>query len=411
MLVKSSLQEEFYQMKHKLFYEDAYQKTGNTNMISQAQDEAGRWYIILEETTFYPTGGGQPHDLGIINGVPVIDVEEVDGQIRHYINERSSLEAREAVTTEIDWSRRFDFMQQHAGQHILTASFVELFGIQTVSFHLGKELVTIDVDTSKISEEQLIDVEKLANQIILENRLIETKWVTKDELSQYPLRKQVTVDEDIRLVIIPDFDYNGCGGTHPSSTGQVGSLKILDTEMQKGKVRVHFVCGGRVISQLHRKQKVLQEVKSQLSASEEGLAEAARTLVDNGKKLEKTLEELREQLMGYEVKELLSELTPGNISVERVFQQRPIQELQKLARLLVGESPKSKVVFIAENEGLLQFVLASGTENDSNMKQLASHILPLINGKGGGSPTFAQGGGTTDLSGQELIEKIHQLLN
>lgn len=397
-------------MKHKLFYENAYQKTGKTNMISQAQDEAGRWYIKLDETIFYPTGGGQPHDIGLINGMPVTDVEEVDGEIRHYISEQSSLEAGEAVTTEIDWTRRFDFMQQHAGQHILTASFVELFGIQTVSFHLGKELVTIDLDATNISEDQLGEVEKLANQIILENRLIETKWVTKDELSQYTLRKQVTVDEDIRLVIIPDFDYNGCGGTHPSSTGQVGSLKILDTEMQKGKVRVHFVCGGRVITQLHRKHKVLQEVKSQLSASEEGLALAARTLVDNGKKLEKTLDELREQLMGYEVKELLSDLLHGDVSIERVFQQRSIQALQKLARLLVAELPHSRVVFIAENEGLLQFVLASGTENDSNMKQLASQILPLINGKGGGSPAFAQGGGATSLSGDELLKKIHQLL-
>lgn len=397
-------------MKHKYYYQDAYKKTANTTIISQAQEESGRWYITLEETIFYPTGGGQPHDTGLINGVQVTDVEEVDGEIRHYMGERSTLETGDSVGIEIDWTRRFDFMQQHAGQHILTASFVELLGIQTVSFHLGKEHVTIDVDASKISQEQLGEVEKLANQIILENRLIETIWVTKDELAQYPLRKQVSVDEDIRLVIIPDFDYNGCGGTHPSSTGQIGALKILDTEMQKGKVRVHFVCGGRVITQLHRKHTVLQEVKSQLSASEEGLAGAARTLVDNGKKMEKTIEELREQLMGYEVKEILGELTQGNVSIDRVFQQRSIQELQKLARLLVAESPTCKVIFIAENEGLLQFVLASGAENDTNMKQLASQILPLINGKGGGSPTFAQGGGTTNQSGQELVEKIHQLM-
>ncbi|WP_075618683.1 alanyl-tRNA editing protein [Paenisporosarcina indica] len=397
-------------MKQKYYYQDAYQKNANTTIISQAQEESGRWYITLQETIFYPTGGGQPHDTGLINGVQVTDVEEVDGEIRHYIGERSTLETGESVGIEIDWTRRFDFMQQHAGQHILTASFVELLGIQTVSFHLGKEHVTIDVDASKISNEQLGKVEKLANQIILENRLIETKWVTKDELAQYPLRKQVSVDEDIRLVIIPDFDYNGCGGTHPSSTGQIGALKILDTEKQKGKVRVHFVCGGRVITQLHRKHTVLQEMKSQLSASEEGLAEAARTVVDNGKKMEKTIEELREQLMGYEVKEILGELTQGNVSIERVFQQRSIQELQKLARLLVAESPKCKVIFIAENEGLLQFVLASGAENDTNMKQLASQIFPLINGKGGGSASFAQGGGTKNQSGQELVEKIHQLM-
>lgn len=396
-------------MNHKLYYEDAYRKKGNTKVKSQAQDESGKWYITLEESIFYPTGGGQPHDTGVIDGIQVTDVEEVDGEIRHYLEEATALEVGDKVAIEIDWERRFDFMQQHAGQHVLTASFVELFDIQTMSFHLGKELVSIDVEASKISAEQLDEVEKLANEIILENRPIETRWVTKEELSQYPLRKQVAVDEDIRLVIIPDFDYNGCGGTHPSSTGQIGVLKILDTEMQKGKVRVHFVCGGRVLTQLHRKHKILQEVKGKLSAPEEGLAHAARALVDTGKKLEKRIDDLQEQMMGYEAKELLA-ASQGNESIERVFQLRSIQELQKLARLVVTASPESKVIFIVENEGLLQFVLASGAGNGSDMKQFASEILPLINGKGGGSKTFAQGGGSSDLSGQELLAKIQQLI-
>lgn len=391
-------------MNRKLYYQDVYQKTAFTKVVKQAEDEAGNWYLSLEETIFYPTGGGQPHDTGKINGVRVTEVEEVDGEIRHFIA-GPSLEVGETAKLEIDWDRRFDFMQQHAGQHILTASFVELLNIQTTSFHLGKEIVTIDLDATKISDDQLNEVEKLANHIILENRFIETKWVTKDQLADYPLRKQVTVDEDIRLVIIPDFDYNGCGGTHPSSTGQIGALKILDTEMQKGKVRVHFVCGGRVLAQLHRKQKTMQEMSRLLSASEDGLVQSAKTLMDNGKKLEKLMEETREQLLFFEVKDLLS----GNdleLSIERVYKQRPIQELQKLARMTVAEAPTGRVIFIAENEGLLQFVLAKGTENKSNMKQLAAHILPLINGKGGGSESFAQGGGATKLSGKELLEMI-----
>ena len=135
----------------------------------------------------------------------------------------------------LDWERRFDHMQQHAGQHILSAAFVELFGFPTVSFHLGKEVVSIDLDVEDVSSEQLNAVEKLANDIILENRLIEIKWVTEDELHHYPLRKQLAVTDEIRLVIIPDFDYNGCGGTHPSSTGQVSALKILSTEKHEVK--------------------------------------------------------------------------------------------------------------------------------------------------------------------------------
>ena len=396
-------------MKNKLFYKDAYLKTVDTMVVSQSQDETGKWYVTLEETIFYPTGGGQPHDIGMINGVQVTEVEEVEGEIRHYIA-GPSFEAGTSVTIEIDWKRRFDFMQQHAGQHILTAAIVELFGIQTISFHLGKELVSIDLDGTKISEVQLQEVENLANQIILENRQIETKWVTKADLAAYPLRKQVTVDEDIRLVIIPEFDYNGCGGTHPASTGQVGAVKIMDTEIQKGKVRVHFVCGGRVLKQLHDKQKVLKDVTRLLSAPDEGVAKAAQNVLDNVKKLEKIVDESREQLMSYEVKEFLEEIQDGDASIERVFQQRSIQELQKLARLAVAQVPTSRVIFIAENEDLLQFVLARGAENGSNMKQLTAQILPLINGKGGGSEAFSQGGGSTELSGKELLDSIHQFV-
>ncbi|WP_017381278.1 alanyl-tRNA editing protein [Paenisporosarcina sp. TG-14] len=393
-------------MKRKLFYEDAYRQSGVTKVVSLAKDQSERWYVTLEETLFYPTGGGQPHDTGMINSVQVIDVEEVEGEIRHYLA-KPLLEVGEAVNIEIDWTRRFDFMQQHAGQHILTASFVELFDIQTTSFHLGKELVTIDLDIKDVSTEQLLKVEKRANQLILENRPIETRWVTKDELKDYPIRKQVAVEEDIRLVIIPEFDYNGCGGTHPSSTGQIGALKILDTEMQKGKIRIHFVCGGRVLQQLHRKQKTLQEVTHLLSAPEEGLALAVKVILDNSKKLEKTLEETHEQLMNYEVKELLGGIQQEGMSIERVFRQRPIQELQKIARLTVAQATNCRVIFIAENDGLLQIVLARGTENQTNMKQLILQILPLINGKGGGTESFAQGGGTTDLTGQQLLEEIH----
>ncbi|MGB5946619.1 alanyl-tRNA editing protein [Paenisporosarcina sp.] len=396
-------------MKRKLFYADAYRQSDRTKIVSLAKDELERWYVTLEETLFYPTGGGQPHDVGRINNLVVFDVEEVEDEIRHFIAE-PSLQVGQSVELEINWHRRFDFMQQHTGQHILTASFVELFGIQTTSFHLGKELVTIDLDVKKVSDEQLLEVEKRANQIILENRPIETKWVSKDELAAYPLRKKVAVEEDIRLVIIPDFDYNGCGGTHPSSTGQIGGLKILDTEMQKGHVRIHFVCGNRVLTQLHRKQKTMQEVTRLLSASKDGVVNSVKVLLDNGKKLEKTMEDLQEQLLNYEVKEILSGMKEGTASIERVFQHRAIQELQKLARLIVTEATNSQLIFIAENDGLLQVVLARGPDNQANMKQLIAKILPLINGKGGGSESFAQGGGSTDLTGEQLLEQIHAFI-
>ncbi|MFX3673117.1 MAG: DHHA1 domain-containing protein [Paenisporosarcina sp.] len=395
-------------MKQKLYYQDSYIKSFQASVTRQEQDAEGKWYVTLNQTAFYPTGGGQPHDVGTLNNVSVLDVEEADGDIRHYVDQ-PIFERLMEVKGEIDWNRRFDFMQQHAGQHILTASFVELFDIQTISFHLGKEMVTIDLDCTEVSEEQLSNVENLANQILLENRPIKTMWVTKEELSNYPLRKKVTVDEDIRLVIIPEFDYNGCGGTHPNSTAEVGSVKILHTEKQKGNVRIHFVCGGRVLAQLHRKQKVILEVTRLLSASEDGLSDAVLNILNHDKKIEKTLTDTKNLLFEYEAKDLVGAKRDinGVPSIQAIYQNRSIQELQKLARMVVSETKDSIVFLVAENDHLLQFVAARGENVDLSMKQLTANALSFINGKGGGSDAFAQGGGEASISSELLLEKVN----
>lgn len=222
---------------HKLFYKDPYLKTFETKILKQQQVKKGDFYITLEETAFYPTGGGQPHDIGTLNGVKVLNVEEVDGEIRHYV-ERTLPHLDDQVVGVIDWERRFDHMQQHTGQHILSAAFAQLYDIHTVGFHLGNDTVTIDLDISELTEEMAGKAEKLANDIIMENRAIVTKWVEYDDLVNYPIRKLPSVKENIRLVIIDEFDYNGCGGTHPSATGEVGAIKVLNWERQRKK----FVC-------------------------------------------------------------------------------------------------------------------------------------------------------------------------
>lgn len=395
-------------MEQKLFYQDSYLHTFNARVNHQEQDAEGKWYVTLNQTAFYPTGGGQPHDLGKLNKVQVLDVEEVEGEIRHYIT-GPVFNASMEVTGEIDWNRRFDFMQQHAGQHILTASFVELFDIQTTSFHLGKEMVTIDLACTELSEQQLVEAENLANRIILEHRSIETVWVSKEELTKYPLRKEVTIDGDIRLVIIPEFDYNGCGGTHPNFTSEVGMLKILHTEKQKGNVRIHFVCGERTRSQLHRKQKILLELTHTLSASEDGLIDAVRNVLNNQKKLEKSLTETKDSLLQYEVNDLVKAIhyIGGVPTIQAVYQNRSIQELQKLARLIVSKVNDTVVILMGENDQLLQFVAARGENNtELSMKELTVHALSFINGKGGGSDSFAQGGGDAIISGETLLEKV-----
>lgn len=151
----------------KLFYQDPYLRSFSARVLTSDKDEQGRFYVVLDRTAFYPTGGGQPHDTGTLNGIHVYDVEEADGEVRHYIEE--PVDIHHEITGEIDWERRFDHMQQHAGQHILSAAFEEMFGYQTVSFHLGQKICSIDLDTADLTDEELMQAENKANDIILES--------------------------------------------------------------------------------------------------------------------------------------------------------------------------------------------------------------------------------------------------
>jgi alanyl-tRNA synthetase len=397
-------------MKNKLYYIDPYLKEFTTNILKQDQDENGTYYVILEETSFYPTGGGQPYDTGTLNNIPVINVEEIEGEIRHYIE--TPLMETNKIVGGIDWNRRFDHMQQHTGQHILSAAFEQLFGYQTVGFHLGQEIVTIDLAVENLSMKECMKVENLANQLILENRPIITKWISSEEISKYPLRKELSVTENIRLVIIPEFDYNGCGGTHPSSTGQVGSIKILDWEKQRKNTRIQFVCGKRALKQLHKKQNILLELTKLLNAPENGLVDSLTRLIDTAKTHEKSVEELRGTLIDYEARELLVDKATinGRYLVAKVLHNRTMKELQRLAKTMTNFETTAMVILIAENSQQLQLVIAKGRDIEGSMKDVLNNVLPLINGKGGGSPDLAQGGGEATMSGQQLIEKLVDMM-
>jgi alanyl-tRNA synthetase len=399
-------------MKEKLYYLNPYTKSFSAHVVKQEQGEDGGWYVVLDQTAFYPTGGGQPYDEGTIDGRKVINVEEVEGEIRHYLDGPLQ-EIQEIKTGEIDWARRFDHMQQHCGQHILSAAFDHLFQYKTVGFHLGAETLTIDLETENLTKEEINKAEELANKIILENRLIEVKWVTEEELSQYSLRKETKVKEDIRLVIIPDFDYNGCGGTHPNTTGEVSAVKILDWERQKKKVRVQFVCGNRVIQQLDRKQQILLKLTKLLNSPEKEMEAAVLRLLDSGKSLEKALEQAKENLLLFEAKELTSRsaFLEGNKMAAEVFHNRSIQELQKLARFVTTAEKQVLVFFVSETENRLQLVFARGVARTENMKTLIGEILPLIHGKGGGNESFAQGGGELLMPAEEILHKILTMVN
>ncbi|MFC4617561.1 DHHA1 domain-containing protein [Camelliibacillus cellulosilyticus] len=398
-------------MTDKLYYKDPYIKDFEASLLSTGQDEEHGPYVILDRTAFYPTGGGQPCDLGTINGIAVTKVLEVDGEIRHYL-EQPLLENVKQVMGIIDWRRRYDHMQQHAGQHILSAVFADRLGCQTIAFHLGADTATIDLKTATISEEHLQSAQILANEIVFRNAPIRTKWVEEDDLKNYPLRKAPKVKENIRLVIIEDVDYNACGGTHPIRTGEVGPIQILATERNQNATRIHFICGWRAIHAFQRKQTVIKNLTNKLSSLEQELPEKVTSLLDRSNQLEKKMTEKEEALLAYEAKDLLKKAEPiGDVRlVARAFLDRGPAECQTLARLLTDQAEDAIVLLVSKSGRRLHVIAARGSRPHENMKALIQDALTIINGRGGGKPERAQGGAETDLSAEGMLAHLLDLV-
>ncbi|WP_419876953.1 alanyl-tRNA editing protein [Brevibacillus centrosporus] len=397
-------------MKDRLYYQDAYVKTFTAEVTKRGVEENGTPYVVLSQTAFYPTGGGQPSDHGHLGETRVIDVEEVDGEVRHRL---ASPIPEETVQLEgsIDWERRFDHMQQHAGQHILSAAFLEVVGAETVAFHLGKERVTIDVRLDELTPEVWEAVEQRANQIVLENRPISARFVDDEELATLPLKKQPTVTENIRVVIIPEFDYNPCGGTHPAHTGEVGMIKILGWERHRGNIRLEFICGWRALRDYTRKQSMVREVSKLLMTSDAELVAQAERLVAERDALKQSLVEKERLLLEVEVRQHLAQADQlgGVRLLEMTFSDRSIQQLQQFAHQAVAQAPNVVCLLAATGEKL-QLVFARGAEVNVAVNQLIKDTLPLIDGKGGGNAAMAQGGGQPTRPAQEVLDHAKQLL-
>jgi alanyl-tRNA synthetase len=394
-------------MEHKLYYKDPYLKKFTAKVLCQKEDEQGQVYVVLGQTAFYPTGGGQPFDTGKINGVEVTGVEEIDGQIRHYLAAPLPDDQSEA-TGIIDWNRRFDHMQQHTGQHILSASFEQLFDATTIGFHMGQETVTIDLEVEDLTWEQAGAAEELANRIVFENREITARFVEPEELAELPLRKPPSVQENIRIVTVHDFDYSACGGTHPARTGEVGPIKILGWERYKGNIRLQFLCGLRTLHALREKHLILRELSRQLSSAEADLPAQVDRLVTMQKELERSLRDANEKLLEMEAHTLLENgIQDSDVRlVSAVFNGRPLQDLQKLARFVTENDDTALVLLVTGEVERVQFVCACGENIGIPMNEVAKTALPYINGKGGGNPKMAQGGGNTERTQEELLEHL-----
>jgi len=236
------------QMTQKLYHEDAYQQEFWAQVLERIAVSNGLG-LILDKTCFYPTSGGQPHDQGTLNGIPVSDVfeREDDGAVVHVVGgqvEGSVLKKGETVHGQIDWEHRFDHMQQHTGQHILSQAFLQLLDAETVGFHLSAESSTIDVDKASLEVAQLDRVEELANAIVFADRRVRTYFVDQESVQDLALRKHPGVTGQIRIIEVEGFDLSPCGGTHVKAAGEVGPIAITKSERRGSETRVEFLCGG-----------------------------------------------------------------------------------------------------------------------------------------------------------------------
>ncbi|HEK9102064.1 alanyl-tRNA editing protein [Bacillus pfraonensis] len=395
-------------MNQKIYYTDAYQQSFTAQLIKQDYDNNGNLYVTLTETAFYPNGGGQPHDTGTLNDISVINVEEVNDEIRHFIS--SELHTKEVIG-KINWQRRFDHMQQHTAQHILSAAFWDHFDIPTIGFHLGKETVTIDLDTPELSIETANSALQIANQVVFENHPIHIKWMNLEEAKQLPLRKEPTITEDIRVVIIENYDYNGCGGTHPKYTGEVGPIHIIDWERNKGGIRLTFVAGWRVLKLMEHHQHIIKDVSKLLNSNENDIPNKVTQLLTSQKENEKALQTMTEKLLLVEANELLQQskdIHAGEL-ISKVFTNRSMQEIAKLAAIITEQNEHSITYFITENEEKIQCVLACGKAVTANMNAILKNALPTIEGKGGGNQKNARGGGKALVTGEEFLAQLVHL--
>ncbi|PEK49547.1 alanyl-tRNA editing protein [Bacillus toyonensis] len=394
-------------LEQKLYYIDAYTKDFTTKIIKQDYDKEGNLYVVLNETAFYPTGGGQPYDTGTLNSTLVTNVEEVNGEIRHFIAEQ--LETAE-VEGKINWERRFDHMQQHAAQHILSAAFWDYFNIPTIGFHLGKETVTIDLETENLPAETIEKAVQIANNIVFENHPIRIQWMNLEEAKTLPLRKEPTLTENIRVVIIENFDYNGCGGTHPRRTGEVGLIQVLNWERNKGGIRLTFIAGWRTLKLMGQQQQIMKDVSKQLNSSETDIPAKVAQLLISQKENEKAIQTMNEKLLFAEANELLqqpAEIHAGFL-ISKVFTNRSMQEVAKLSAIITEQQEHAITYFVIENDDKLQCILACGKTVTLDMNALLKDALPAIEGKGGGNKKSARGGGKAIMSGDEFL---HQLIS
>lgn len=370
----------------RLYHEDSHVRDFTAAVLSIREWDGAAW-TSMDETAFYPGGGGQPHDTGTIDEKSVLEMAEADGEIWHRL--AGDVKAGERVACAVDWPRRFDHMQQHTGQHILSRAFVEEASAETRSFHLGESAVTIDVNHSGPDTGLLRRIEECANRIVWEDREVLTHVVSLEEARRFPLRKAPDVEGPVRVVEVAEYDWSACGGTHVRRSGEVGLIAILGTERYKGGTRVAFVAGGRALKRLRESRELLRQVSLEFTSGESDLLKAILRLKEEREQLDRRLKPLLRESLEREAGLLLQGAPrgPHGPVVARHFPGRDPEETGLLAAMVAARG--GIALFISGDETpRAHFSAPQGT---ISMGELLGALCLSHGGRGGGRPESAQG--------------------
>ena len=387
-------------MTNRLYYDNAYLTRFSARVLACRKEERG-WAVRLDQSAFYPTSGGQPYDTGALGDGRVLDVwVDASGEVWHLLDR--ALEEGDLVKGEIDWPRRFDHMQQHAGEHMLAGAIWHQLGGHTIGLHLGETASTIDVElpggAMRVSDQVLTELEDAVNAQIQKDLPIRCYFPTQEELAAAPLRKPPTVSEHIRLVQVGDVECVACGGTHPSSSGQIGLVKILDARPSRGKMRVSFVCGMRAVRDYQAKARAAQAGAALLSTGAENLAQA----------IERTLERLDEAGRALKRAQLDEALRRAD-ALTQVACVLPGLDRDALRQVAGRLTDQGIVALLAAGEGEgapLAFAAPAGSGYD--MGALMAQTLKPLGGRGGGRRDFAQGAGPARPALEAAMARLAQ---
>jgi alanyl-tRNA synthetase len=382
-------------MTERLYYYDCYVREFRARIVNVSEDGCR---VYLDRTAFYPSSGGQPFDLGMLGGVAVREVVDEEDRVVHIVD--APLGPGE-VSGEVDWARRFDHMQQHTGQHLLSAVFADLFGIGTVSFHMGAQVSTIDVSAPALDPRQIERVEERCAEIVAEARPVSITF--EDASTDLALRKASERTGTLRVVAIQDLDRSACGGTHVRSTAEIGGVQIRKLEKIRGTTRVEFVCGLRALRAARADFRLLSEISRTLSTPFEDVPPLLTAQIEKAKTLEKTCQRLSGELARREGGELHAATAPGEDGIRRVILRGTIDDaVRTRAQAFIAGG---KAVFLAVSEDPPSVLLAASADSGVHAGNRVKEAVSTAGGRGGGNQTLAQGS-VPAAALKEVVERL-----